>query len=169
METVQGARRGRDDPSNSNVKITTVATTTEEAQVRLSPDEARRRFAHSAVARLATVSAAAHPHLVPIVFAVIDDVIYTAVDAKPKATTALQRLANIDANPGVAVLADHYSDDWTQLWWARADGTARLADNDETPTALRHLTIRYPVYESQPPPGPVIAIDVTRWSGWRSA
>ncbi|WP_439957415.1 TIGR03668 family PPOX class F420-dependent oxidoreductase [Nocardia arthritidis] len=134
--------------------------------VRLSSEEARKRFATSPVARLATISARARPHLVPIVFVVAGEVIYTSVDAKPKTTTALRRLANIAANPAVTVLVDRYGDDWTQLWWARADGDARIAEGAEAEAAVRRLTARYPQYERQPPPGPVIAIDVARWSGW---
>ncbi|MEU2031278.1 TIGR03668 family PPOX class F420-dependent oxidoreductase [Nocardia amamiensis] len=132
----------------------------------MSSEEARERFAASPVARLATVSAAARPHLVPIVFVVVGDRIYTSVDAKPKTTMALRRLANIAANPAVTVLVDHYSDDWTRLWWARADGDARVADAAEAGVAKRRLAARYPDYQDQPPPGPVIAIEVTRWSGW---
>jgi PPOX class probable F420-dependent enzyme len=128
--------------------------------------EARERFMRARVARLATASAEGRPHLVPIVFTVTDDVIYTAVDAKPKRTSALRRLANIASNPAVAALVDHYEDDWTQLWWVRADGAARLAEGEEAGTALQLLTARYPAYAAAPPPGPVIAIDVMRWSGW---
>ena len=137
--------------------------------MRLDAGEARDRFAAARVARLATASADARPHLVPVVFTVADDVVYTAVDAKPKATTALRRLANIAANPHVALLADHYEDDWSRLWWVRADGTARLAGAEEERRALSLLTERYPVYRTQPPPGPVIAVDVRRWSGWSAA
>jgi PPOX class probable F420-dependent enzyme len=128
--------------------------------------EARERFIRARVARLATASADARPHLIPIVFAVARDVLYTAVDAKPKRSTSLRRLANIAANPAVAVLVDHYEDDWTRLWWARADGTARIAEAEEAATALRLLTARYSTYDALPPPGPVIAVDVERWSGW---
>ena len=60
----------------------------------------------------------------PVVFALFDAVIYTAVDAKPKSTQRSRRLANIEANPHVSVLVDHYADDWSQLWWVRADGVA---------------------------------------------
>ncbi|GAB4583782.1 TIGR03668 family PPOX class F420-dependent oxidoreductase [Nocardia sp. IFM 10818] len=130
---------------------------------------ARERFAAGRVARLATVSGDGLPHLVPIVFAVVGEVVYTAVDAKPKTTTALRRLANIAANPNVSVLADHYSEDWTRLWWVRADGRARIADGDEARAAVRELAGRYSAYLEQPPPGPVIAIDVTAWSGWRAS
>src|SRR4051795_978279 len=89
--------------------------------------EARTRFAAAHVARLATAGTDGRPHLVPVVFALDGDTLYTAVDdVKPKATTRLRRLANIAANPAVALLADHYEDDWSALWWVRADGTGRL-------------------------------------------
>ena len=131
--------------------------------------EARARFAGARVARLATVTGAGDPHIVPIVFALAGDVIYTAVDAKPKSTTALRRLVNIAAHPAVAVLADHYADEWTQLWWVRADGTASVPDDVEAAEGLRLLTERYPQYVAQPPPGPVLAISVARWTGWQAA
>lgn len=137
--------------------------------MRLNAKVAREWFSAEPVARLATASTDLCPHIVPIVFAVADDTIYTAVDAKPKTTTALRRLANIAANPAVAVLADRYSDDWTHLWWTRADGSARIADGAEAQWALDLLTMRYPIYRIQPPPGPVLAIDVTRWSGWSAS
>jgi PPOX class probable F420-dependent enzyme len=68
--------------------------------------EARRRFSAERVARLATTDASGHPHLVPIVFAVSGETIYSAVDAKPKRSMALRRLANVAANPQVAILLD---------------------------------------------------------------
>jgi PPOX class probable F420-dependent enzyme len=137
--------------------------------VKLDTDEARHRFVGSRVARLATVFADGRPHIVPIVFAVRGNVLFSAVDAKPKSTPALQRLANVLGHPAVAVLADHYDEEWTQLWWARADGIARLASGAESGVALGLLVARYPQYEAQPPPGPVLAVDVTRWSGWSAS
>ena len=130
---------------------------------------ARARFAEVRVARLATLTTDGRPHIVPIVFALAEDVLYTAVDAKPKSSKALRRLDNIATNPAVAVLADHYADDWTQLWWVRIDGTARLAEGTEADDAIRRLTRRYPQYASLPPPGPVIAIGILRWTGWQAA
>src|SRR4051812_49903804 len=131
--------------------------------------EARGRFAGASVARLATVGADGRPHIVPLVFALRGETIYSAVDdAKPKATMRLRRLANIAENPVVALLADHYEDDWTALWWARADGTARLLDpgDDEAARARGLLADRYAQYRAAPPPGVVVAVDVARWSGW---
>ena len=138
--------------------------------MRVDDDSARHRFADSRSARLATVGADGQPHVVPIVFAVLSEVLYTAVDAKPKSGRRLRRLDNIDANPRVSVLVDHYDDDWDQLWWARADGTARVLPprSAESSAALRALTARYDQYRATPPPGPVIAVDIQRWSGWTS-
>ena len=138
----------------------------------MDPTEARTRFAAARVARLATTGADGRPHLVPVVFAVDGARIYSAVDdVKPKSTTRLKRLRNIAGNPAVALLADHYEDDWTALWWARADGVARLLDpgEPEAAHARRLLAARYPQYRDAPPPGTVIAVDVTRWSGWAGA
>ena len=136
----------------------------------LSEHEARRLFASARVARLATVTEAGHPHLVPVTFAVDGDRIYIAVDAKPKTTRNLRRLRNIRANPRVAVLADRYSGDWATLWWVRADGHAAVLDGPQQmagPIAL--LTGRYPQYRDLPPAGPVIAITADRWTGWAAS
>jgi PPOX class probable F420-dependent enzyme len=137
----------------------------------VTADVARARFAAARVARLATVAPDGRPHLVPITFALVDeDAIATIVDHKPKRTTALRRLANIAAHPAVAVLADHYSDEWAQLWWVRADGRARIiaadADPDSHARAVQALTARYAPYRERRPEGPVILVAVERWSGW---
>jgi PPOX class probable F420-dependent enzyme len=130
----------------------------------VSPEEARERFASARVARLATADADGVPHIVPLVFALDGDTIYSAVDAKPKRTTDLKRLRNVAANPRVALLADHYADDWDVIWWARADGTGRVLDG--SPEAVALLRERYAQYRDAPPEGPVLAVDVERWSGW---
>ena len=145
--------------------------------MRLEVADARRRFAGVRVARLATVSPDGRPHVVPFTFALgsrargagsgPEDHIYSAVDAKPKSSNDLRRLRNIRANPRVAVLADHYEDDWDGLWWVRADGQAAILDDPVTMApALALLAGRYPQYREHPPGGPVISIHVDRWTGW---
>ena len=135
--------------------------------MQLSDDDARQRFGGARVASLATMSPEGQPHIVPITLAVDGDVIYTAVDFKPKSTPRLRRLSNIHANPRVAVLADHYDEDWSALWWVRADGMAAILDSRPEMTAPAELlTGRYPQYRDNPPAGPVIAIRVARWTGW---
>ncbi len=126
---------------------------------------AQERFAAARVARLATVSGVGSPHIVPITFALVGTAIISAVDAKPKSTTALRRLDNIAANPFISVLVDDYDEDWTQLWWARADGWARIQAVAEVP-GFDALVARYPQYRDSPPAGPVIVISVDHWSGW---
>lgn len=133
----------------------------------MTGEQARERFAAARVARLATADAGGRPHLVPVVFAVEGDRIYTVVDAKPKRTTSLRRLANVLENPRVALLVDHYDDaDWDALWWVRADGRGRVLDpgvDDEARRAVALLRARYP---QQRAAGVVLAVDVERWSGW---
>lgn len=135
--------------------------------MKLAPDECRRRLAAARVARLATVDDIGRPHLVPITFAVDGDRLVTAVDDKPKSSTDLRRLRNIAANPAVAVLADHYSDEWTELWWVRADGTAQvIAEGKEYAAALALLAAKYPQYAASTPAGPIIVVRLTTVTGW---
>ncbi|MDT5318616.1 MAG: hypothetical protein QOD88_1138 [Mycobacterium sp.] len=129
----------------------------------------KARFAHAPVARLATVAPDGRPHLVPVVFAIRDDVVYSAVDAKPKTTQRLRRLANIEGNPLVSMLVDHYAQDWTQLWWVRIDGTAAVHHDGNVMQAGRDLLrAKYPQYQSVSLNGPVIAVAVRRWSSWHA-
>jgi PPOX class probable F420-dependent enzyme len=129
----------------------------------------KARFAQAPVARLATVTPSGMPHLVPVVFALRDDVIYTAVDAKPKSTQRLRRLGNIESNPQVSMLVDHYSDDWTQLWWARVDGVASVHDDgDALDIGYQLLRAKYAQYQSVSLDGPVIAVAVQRWASWHA-
>jgi PPOX class probable F420-dependent enzyme len=129
--------------------------------------KARRLLAGSGVAHLATVDVEGKPHVVPICFALDGDTIFFAVDQKPKRTINLQRLRNIARNPHVAVLADHYEDDWERLWWVRVDGMAQVLDpGSAADHAISVLVGRYPQYRANRPGGPVVAIKIERLSGW---
>jgi PPOX class probable F420-dependent enzyme len=135
--------------------------------MRLTEDEARARLAGSRVARLATAGGDGQPHLVPVTFAVDGDLIYTAVDYKPKKSPNLRRLRNIRENPRVALLADHYSDDWDELWWVRVDGWASVVEDERgLQDPLDVLAERYGQYLERRPAGPVIVIQADRWKGW---
>lgn len=132
----------------------------------MNSEDARARFADARVARLATADATGRPHLVPIAFAVAGETIYSAVDAKPKRTRALRRLANVRANPAVSLLVDHWDEeDWSRLWWVRADGLGRVLA-PEDPEARRAVELLRERYPRQRADGEVLAVAVERWSGW---
>ena len=136
----------------------------------MTPDEARARFATERVARLATVDTDGAPHLVPVTFAVDGGAVVTAIDGKPKSGLRLRRLENIASNPRVSLLVDSYDEDWHRLWWARADGVARIVeDGPELIHALGLLRGRYVQYEFVDLVGPAIVVDVERWTGWAAA
>jgi PPOX class probable F420-dependent enzyme len=131
--------------------------------------ELRRRFAASPVARLSTVRPDGGPHVVPIVFALDGDTVFSAVDAKPKRSTHLQRLANVRAEARCALLVDHYDDDWRRLWWVRADGTGEVIDVPPVGhPGIQALVQRFPQYRDEPPSGPLLVVTVQRWTGWTS-
>ncbi len=127
----------------------------------------RRRVAEERVARLATIDPAGRPHIVPISFALAGDTLYSAVDEKPKRSRRLQRLANVRAHPRVAVLIDHYEEDWSRLWWIRLRGEARvIEDGRELEAALDFLAAKYEQYRTRPPSGPVLAVRIDAWGAW---
>jgi PPOX class probable F420-dependent enzyme len=127
----------------------------------------RERIASARVGRLATVTAAGRPHVVVCCFTLDGDTIYSAIDAKPKSTLELARLDNVRANPVASLLVDYYDDDWSQLWWVRVDGAARVAeDAAERERARALLARKYEQYRDTPPPGAVIALDIETWRAW---
>ncbi len=117
--------------------------------------------------RLATLRPDGSPHIVPFCFALEGDILYSAVDRKPKTSAALTRLANVRRDPRVSVLVDEWSENWERLWWVRVDGRASLlAGGEAAGRALRLLASKYEQYRAAPPPGPVLAIAAQRWTGW---
>lgn len=132
-------------------------------------DDARawERLGAARVGRLATTA----PRVVPITFAVSGGQVFHAVDHKPKATRALARLADLRRDPRASLLVDHYEDDWSALWWVRADGRATILDGDgpQAAHALDLLAEKYPQYAQRRPEGPVIALHVERLTSWSAA
>ena len=127
----------------------------------------RGRVRTARVARLATTGPDGRPHLVPIVFVLDGQTLYSAVDAKPKRSRRLRRLANARERPDVTVLVDHYEDDWGRLWWVSLRGQARVLDTgEEAERALRMLVDKYEQYRREPPGRPVLAVDILEWRSW---
>ena len=133
----------------------------------MDPATMRTHVAAARVGRLATVTAEGRPHAVPCCFAMVGTTIVSAVDGKPKTTPALQRLENVRTNPHASLLVDHYSDDWSTLWWVRVDGPAHVVENGpERDTAIAALQEKYEQYRTTPPPGAVIVLEAAQWRGW---
>jgi PPOX class probable F420-dependent enzyme len=130
-------------------------------------EEMRRRVATQRHGTLATIGPNGLPHLVPFVFALKGDILYWAVDDKPKRSKNLVRLRNIERDARVSVLFDHYVDEWSELWWVRVKGRARiLSSGEERERAVKALRGKFPQYREQPLDGAVVAIDVEEWTGW---
>ena len=140
----------------------------------MRPDEALDRLRSAAVGRMATVRPDGRPHVVPFVFALVEDGgavrVYWTVDAKPKRSRLLQRLRNLERNPAVEIVVDGYDEDWSRLWWVRASGTGRTVDAPaERASAVRALGAKYPQYRDAPLDGAVVAIDVATITGWTAS
>jgi PPOX class probable F420-dependent enzyme len=125
------------------------------------------------VARFATLDRQGRPHLVPICFVYDGKLFYTAVDQKPKRVPAerLVRLQNIRAVPRVALLIDHYDEDWTRLWYVLIRGQAKLLPQSAQPErarALRRLRAKYPQYtrDMLAADAPIIRIAPQRVTVW---
>ena len=130
----------------------------------------RRLVSQARVGRLATVTASGKAHVVPVCFALVGEVVYSAVDHKPKRSMNLRRFANIVATGSTSLLVDHFEEDWSALWWVRIDGTGRLVeDGAEAALAVEALTTKYQQYQQVPPDGAIIAIDVEHWTDWSAS
>ena len=127
----------------------------------------RGRVRSARVARLATTDPDGRPHLVSIGFVLDGQTLYSAVDAKPKRSRRLRRVANARERPDVTVPVDHYEDDWGRLWWVSLRGRAQLLDTgEEVERALRLLVDKYEQYRREPPGRPVLATDILEWHSW---
>ncbi len=130
----------------------------------------RERLRTAQVARLATIDPDGRPHLVPIVFVLVGETLYSAVDAKPKRSRRLRRFANARERPDVTVLVDHYEDDWSRLWWVSLRGRARVLEaGEEAERALQLLVDKYEPYRGELPGCPVLAVDILEWRRWEAS
>lgn len=137
--------------------------------LKLSEAEARW-LSKSPVARLATSSASGAPHVIPVCYAFDGQTIYSVLDQKPKsvALTRLRRVRNIQDNPQVSLVVDHYEDDWRELGYLLITGRAELLlDGEERAGAVRLLREKYHQYRSMDvDANPVIKIVPERIVAW---
>lgn len=108
-------------------------------------------LATARVGHLATASRDGRPHVIPMCFAWVPPVLYSAIDAKPKRTTHLRRVRNIIETGRAAFVVDRWSEDWRQLAYILIEGPAEILDDgQERDDALILLTAKYPQYDDLP-------------------
>ena len=140
--------------------------------MQLEPEAIDALLARWPVARLVTLGPEGRPAPLPIVFARAGSDLYSPIDGKPKRATELARERNLRADPRVALLLDHYEDDWERLWWLRVEGRATLVPAAEHPRALDALRAKYPQYASVPLTSGeprLLRIAIERVSSWRAS
>jgi PPOX class probable F420-dependent enzyme len=139
--------------------------------VELSERAIDARLAREPRAVLATLRADGSAALVPIVFARAGRVIWSPVDAKPKRSAALARLANVARDARVALLLDGYAADWSRLWWLRVEGRAR-SQRDDLAAGEAALRAKYPQYASlalHAAEPQLLRIEITRVASWAAS
>jgi PPOX class probable F420-dependent enzyme len=135
--------------------------------MRLAEDEARARLAAHDHGVLCTVHPERGVDAVPVVYVVEGDHVGVPIDrVKPKASSRLQRERNLEADPRGTLLIDHWDhDDWSQLWWVRAE---LRFEGDDSPTLAARLAERFPQYRDQPF-ARVLVLRMVGVSGWAAA
>jgi len=129
------------------------------------------RLAEAPVGRLATSNRDGVVHLVPVCFALLADLAVSVVDHKPKRTERLTRLQDMRETGRAVLLVDHYSDDWSQLWWIRVTGAATVHDPTDAVDgpARVALAAKYHQYREVPPSGPVWSVSLDEVRAWSAA
>jgi PPOX class probable F420-dependent enzyme len=126
--------------------------------------------ARARTATLGTIALDGRPRLVPICFVVLQDVLYTPIDEKPKTPDprSLARIRDIERRADVTVLVDRWDEEWTRLAWLRCDGRAALTDDPlERSAAIDALHAKYPQYVSHDlERRPLIRIAIQRVRSW---
>jgi PPOX class probable F420-dependent enzyme len=119
------------------------------------------------VAHLGLLDADGHPRVQPVTFALLEDTLVTAIDAKPKRTTTPARVKRLQADPRATLTVDRYDDDWTRLAWVQVLAHATIGPlRDAAKTALEG---KYPQYDETPLTGPLIELTPIRILTWRAS
>jgi PPOX class probable F420-dependent enzyme len=131
----------------------------------LSDDLLHRVLDRMPVARLAVIDSEGRPEVMPIVFARVGRALYSPIDGKPKKHGRPARLASIERNPAVALVVDHYDEQWNRLWWIRINANAHIAEgrHEDWDAAAVALRLKYPQYQTTPMFGDPPVMICMRW------
>ncbi|MBT8213531.1 MAG: pyridoxamine 5'-phosphate oxidase family protein [Acidimicrobiia bacterium] len=132
----------------------------------MSEAEARSRLERAEFGVLGTRDADHGVHLVPVVFVCDGDRLIVPIDTvKPKSTTRLRRLENLEVEPRASLLVDERHDDWSRLWWVRVDLTF-LGSAQPTPAEVTLLAEKYPQYSDAKAVPLMLAFETSQATGW---
>ena len=136
----------------------------------LDHDEAMRRVSAADHGVLATLDRNHGASLVPACFAIDGDRLAIPIDSvKPKGSTALGRVRNLERDPRATLLVEHWDPvNWDRLWWVqlllvRTEEPAPRVANLE-----RLLRERYPQYRDGPFVD-ILTFRIEKVGGWEAA
>jgi len=133
------------------------------------PAWARDLLQAERVARFAFVDKDDRPRVLPVTFAVAGELVWSAIDEKPKRTAEPARVRYLRRKPEAALLVDVYDDDWSRLAWVQLLGRIEVVPVDSAPDAVAALAAKYEQYSRRTPPGPLLRLTVDRALRWRAA
>jgi PPOX class probable F420-dependent enzyme len=139
---------------------------------RLKEPAVREFIESQRIAHLATASSAGAPHNIPLCFWFDGARFYFVIDEKPKRVsgTGIKRMRNIAENPRVALVIDHYEENWQQLAYVLIHGIARIVDDaDEYARAIQQLRHKYSQYRAMTltqDKNPLVRIEPERVHAW---
>ncbi len=150
----------------------TMVETLEQPLAPLLDSHVRNFLMFARIGRLATADRNAKPHNVPVCFCFDGLRFYFVVDEKPKrqGSLGLKRMRNIAENPSVALIVDHYEEDWDHLAYVLVHGRAEVVeDAQEYMLAMRRLRDKYAQYRAMalsPERNPMVRIEPQRVHVW---
>jgi PPOX class probable F420-dependent enzyme len=130
------------------------------------PGWAGELLSSARVARLGLLDERDLPRVLPVTFAVFEGAVWSAIDRKPKRSGEPARVRRLRRRPDAALLVDRYDDDWSRLAWVELRGPVTV---HPTGPALEALAARYEQYRAEPPPGPLLRLEVRDATWWRAA
>ena len=140
--------------------------------MRLTDETARKRLGEQVHGVLCTLHPERGPDPQPVVYAVTaEGYVGVPIDTvKPKTSSRLQREANLAADPRGTLLIEHWeTDDWSRLWWVRA----QLEHVADPPVALTEgladlLARAVPQYADKPFHR-VLVCRIVKVTGWAAS
>jgi len=134
------------------------------------PEWAWDLLASTRVGHLALLDSEGQPRTLPVTYAVCQGAAWTVIDNKPKRPgREPARIAWLRRHPRAAITVDRYADDWSELRWVQLLGSATVLDGPPTGPGMVELAARYQQYRADPPPGPLLRLDIARAVWWRAA